>query len=369
MHAITVTPPTPGARKEEVPGPELHPGEIRVQVIECGVCGTDRDIVAGRYGTAPPGKPSLILGHENLGEVVELGAETTGFSVGDLVVATVRRGCGNCRFCASNQSDFCETGLYTERGIKGHDGYLAEQYVEQPEYLVPVPKSLRPVAVLLEPFSVVAKAFEQGTRVLGRYETQDVTPPRDHPMQALVTGTGAIGILAALLLRAEGYEVTAVDRHQSSTVAGRLLDSIGAQHVDVADGLQALGSRRFDLILEASGSAGLDLELPGWLRPNGALVLTGIPSSDPAPIPVAAGPLFRGMVLSNQAIVGSVNANRRYFEAGVSYFQRFSKLYPEATERVITARRPFDDFGPVLTEKSPEAIKTVLTVAAPPRAA
>jgi glucose 1-dehydrogenase len=361
MQAITVSPPTPGARLEQVEPPALADGEIRVRVIECGICGTDRDIVAGKYGSPAEGRSSLILGHENLGTVAELEGGVTGFSVGDVVVATVRRGCGICRFCLSNRSDFCETGKFTERGVRGQDGFLAECYVERPEYVVRVPPSLRAVAVLLEPFSVVAKAFEQSVRLLDRLGPTPASP-REQPLQALVTGTGAIAILAALLLRSEGYAVTAVDRRESHTPAGRLLESIGAQHVNVATGFSALGALRFDLVFEASGSAELNLELPRWLRPNGAVVYTGIPPVDAPPISFAPGPLFRDLVLSNQALVGSVNANRTYFESGIRYFDRFEKLFPGATAGIITARRPLEEFGEVLTNRAPDSIKTVLTL-------
>lgn len=361
MRAIVVRPPAAGAALVDVPVPALPGGSIRVRVLEVGVCGTDHDIVAGKYGRPPAGATDLILGHENLGEVAELGAGVSGFALGDLVVATVRRGCGRCRFCWANRSDFCETGAFTERGIGGADGYLADEYVDTPEYLVPVPPGLRAIAVLLEPLSVVEKAITMGQRVLDRKEPTTGFA-RSTPPSALVAGTGAIGMLAAFVLRVRGYTVTAVDRHGDDTTAATLLRRLGAQHANVAGGLAALGTAKFDLVVEASGSVPLDFDLVDVLGPNGVLVLTGIPDADVPALPVQGGALFRGIVLHNHAVVGSVNANRTYFEAGMADLTLFEERWPGAVGEMISARRPLEQFSDVLTNRAGGTIKTVLTV-------
>ncbi len=361
MRAVVVRPPVPGVAVEEVPAPVLGPGAIRVAVRECGVCGTDHDVADGKYGRAPEGDAYLILGHENLGEVIEVAPEASGFRAGDLVVATVRRGCGICRFCLSGRSDFCETGRFTERGISGAHGYMADEYVEIPPYLVRVDSALTPVAVLLEPLSVVEKAIAQGQAVLDRKEP---TPghSRSAAPRALVAGTGAIGMLAAFALRARGYDVVAVDRHGEDTPAAVLLRRIGAQHTNVSEGLGAVRDSAFDLVIEATGSVALDLHLAEMLGPNGVLVLTGIPDPAATPISVAAGPLFREVVLGNRAIVGSVNANRADFESGLEDLARFESRWPGACASIISARRPLEEVASVLAEHVGGAMKTVLTV-------
>jgi len=361
MRAAVVHPPAAGVSIAEVPSPVLTPGSVRVGVLECGVCGTDRDIVGGRYGRPPDGSEYLILGHENLGTVREVGANVAGFAPGDLVVATVRRGCGACRFCRAGKSDFCESGRFTERGIGGAHGYLAEEYVEVPEYLVRVPPELRAVAVLLEPMSVVEKAVFQGQRVLDRKEP---TPgqPREGMPSALVAGTGAIGMLAALVLRVRGWTVSAIDRHDANTVAGGVLAAVGARHVDASPGLSALGDDRFDLVVEATGSVSLDFALVNRLGRNGVLVLTGIPDSSAPASAVAGGALWRDVVLGNQAIVGSVNANRSHFEAGLRDLAVIEERWPGVVGRMISARRPIDECVEVLTGHDPGSVKTVLTL-------
>jgi len=361
VRALVVRPPKPGAELIDVPSPTLPPGGVRVGVIECGVCGTDHDIVDGKYGRSPAGSPFLILGHENLGRVREVAPDVVGFRPGDLVVATVRRGCGRCRFCRTNRSDFCETGGFTERGIAGAPGYMAEEYVEVPEYLVPVSAALEPVAVLLEPLSVVEKAIFQGQRVLDRKEPTPGEPKSGTP-GALVAGTGAIGMLAAFVLRVRGYDVVAVDRHDDTTVAARLLDRVGATHRNVADGFGSLAGRRFDLVVEATGSVALDFTLVDRLGPNGVLVLTGIPDAASPPTSVAGGALFRDVVLGNQAIVGSVNANRTYFESGLRDLTVFEQRWPGAVGEMISARRPIEEFSQVFETRTRGTVKTVLTV-------
>jgi glucose 1-dehydrogenase len=363
VKAIVVRPPSIGASWQTVPDPSPAEGEISVRVLEAGVCGTDRDIVSGKYGEPPAGRPDLILGHENLGRIDGPRAEGSDLAEGDLVVSTVRRSCGICRFCLSGASDFCASGRFTERGIRGRDGYFAERYTERPEYVVKVPAELRPEAVLLEPLSVVEKAFFEGQQALQRFEP---TPghPRESPYRALVTGTGAIGMLASLLLANEGFDTVAIDRHDDSTPAGRLLKRVGIRHVNVADGLQALGEERFDLVLEAAGNAPLDFELLNLLGPNSVLVLTGIPPVGSSSFAVRGGALLRNLVLENQVIVGSVNANRRYFEFGLSHLAAFRKRWGAVASELITERRPAESYAEALEGKGENVIKTVLTFSA-----
>lgn len=361
MRALVVRPPAAGVALSDVPPPSLPAGGVRVGVVECGVCGTDHDIVDGKYGRAPTDSPYLILGHENLGRVTEVASGVSGFSVGDWVVATVRRGCGRCRFCRTNRSDFCETGLFTERGIGGAPGYMAEEYAEVPEYLVRVPPNLASVAVLLEPLSVVEKATFQGQRVLDRKEPTPGEAKTGNP-SALVAGTGAIGMLASFVLRVRGYDVVAVDRHDDTTTAGQLLSEVGATHTNVAAGWESLSDRHFDLVIEATGSVALDFTLVDRLGPNGVLVLTGIPDAATPPTNVAGGALFRDVVLGNQAIVGSVNANRTYFESGLRDLTVFEQRWPGAVGRMISRRVPLERFAEVFGSRAGGGVKTVLTV-------
>ena len=191
MQAIAVTPRKPGsARALELPQPQATPGLVRVSVLEVGIDGTDTEIDKGEYGDAPKGQDVLVIGHEALGRVDAVGEGVSGFAVGDLVVATVRRpdGCPNCK---AGESDMCLWGDYTERGIKGAHGYMAQYYADSPDFMVKIPEALRSFAVLLEPLSIVEKAIFQAWKIQERLVWQ--------PKKAVVLGAGPIGLLATIL--------------------------------------------------------------------------------------------------------------------------------------------------------------------------
>lgn len=137
MQAWTTIPGQPGsASVREVPEPAPLEGAVLVKTLRIGVCGTDRDILAGLYGQAPADSDYLILGHESLGEVLAAPAES-GFAAGDLVVGVVRRPDPvPCVNCAAGEWDMCRNGMYTERGIKQRHGYGSERFRVEPEFLV-----------------------------------------------------------------------------------------------------------------------------------------------------------------------------------------------------------------------------------------
>jgi len=166
MRAITVVPGAPGSeRLEERPEPVPGEGELLVEMIELGVCGTDAEILAGDHGAPPPGSDRLVLGHESLGRVRHA-PPGGGIVAGDLVAGIVRRPDPEpCPCCARGDFDMCRNGRYRERGIKDLDGYGAELVVVEREFAVRLDPSLASVGVLTEPTSVVAKAWEQVERI------------------------------------------------------------------------------------------------------------------------------------------------------------------------------------------------------------
>jgi glucose 1-dehydrogenase len=359
VKAVVVRPPAAGAELLDVAAPARGAGLVRVDVRRVGVCGTDRDIVAGKYGKAPEGRPTLVLGHENLGQVAEVDPSEPRFRAGDWVVATVRRGCGRCRYCFVHLSDLCETGAFTERGICGADGYLSESYVEDPSYLVAIPPELGEVAVLLEPMSVVEKSIRVGLAVRSA-RLPPVEPPAR--LAALVAGSGAIGMLAAAVLRLRGADVTVVDRHPGATPAAQLLELVGAVHGTLEQRPPVEGPRGADLVIEATGAPELAVDLAARLAPNGVLVLAGIPPSDAPASSFALGGWARRDVLENLSVVGSVNASRADFEAGARDLAEIGRRWPGWLPRLITARRPMSEAVAVLSGRSAGEIKTVLTV-------
>src|SRR5262249_31475131 len=173
------------------PGPPESDARVLVRTLALGVCGTDREILDGRYGSAPPGQQRLVLGHESLG-AVEAAPAGCGLAPGDLVVGIVRRPDPvPCLACAAGEWDMCRNGRYTERGIKERHGYGAERSRLEPEFAIRIDPALGILGVLLEPASILAKAWDHTERIGHRARAWQ-------PKTLLVTGAGPIGLLAAL---------------------------------------------------------------------------------------------------------------------------------------------------------------------------
>lgn len=357
MRAVVVTPRTAGsARLVNAPDPQPRDGEVLVQVGQVGLDGTDVEILEGQYGEAPPGDDYLIIGHESLGRVKEVTTGVEELSPGDWVVAIVRRPDPvPCRNCAVGEWDMCLNGQYTERGIKGRHGFLAEFYTETPNYLVKVPAEASNVAVLLEPLSIVEKAVEQIRRIQDRMVWR--------PERAVVLGAGPIGLLAGMLLRLEGLEV----HFYASSESGRkrdLAEATGANYVwpgehKVGHELSAeIGP--VDIVVEATGFSPLAFDAMDMVAPNGIVCLTGV-SGGARKLEVSVDHLNLEMVLSNKVVFGTVNANRRHFESGVHHLREIESRWPGLLSRMITRRLPMRDFA-VALERSPGHVKSIMDV-------
>ena len=347
MKALTVEPGKAGsARLDDVDEPPESDGAILVETLAIGVCGTDAEIVSGAYGWAPPGRDRLVIGHESLGRVLEAPAGA-GVQKGDLVVGIVRRPDPvPCPACAVDQWDFCRNGEYTERGIKSLDGYCSERYRIEPKYAVKVDTSLGSLGVLLEPASVVAKAWDQVDAIGSR---QGGWKPR----RALVTGAGPIGLLAALIGVQRGLDVHVLDQ-VSEGLKPDLVSSLGAtyHHGDVHEAADGA-----DVTIECTGVGQLVFEVMQHAAPGGVVCLTGV-SSGGRQLGVDAGALNRSMVLENEAVVGSVNANRRHYQLGAESLAAADRGW---LERLVTRRVPLAGWSDAL-QRQPDDVKVVIEV-------
>jgi glucose 1-dehydrogenase len=346
VKALTVIPrQTASAQLSDVDEPPQGDGPILVETLAVGICGTDIEILTGRYGWAPPGRDRLVLGHESLGRVIEAPRDAP-VTTGDLVVGIVRRPdpvpCANC---AVMEWDSCRNGLYTERGIKELDGYLSERYRISPEFVVKVDPALGDLGVLLEPTSIVAKAWEDVERIGGRAHWE--------PRTVLVTGAGPIGLLAAALGVERGYEVHVLDQ-MSAGVKPDLVAALGATyHSGSVD--QAVPSP--DVIIECTGVPSLILDAMSHVGRGGVVCLTGV-SSGGHEITFDEGALNRSMVLDNVAVVGSVNANRRHYEAAATALSRANRDW---LARLVSRRVPLSNWEQALT-RHPDDVKVVVDV-------
>lgn len=362
MRAIAITPGTGDVRLVNRPEPQLTSDEeVKLQVLQVGICGTDREEAGGGRALAATGGEDLVIGHEMVGRVVEVGRAVTRVRTGDYAVFTVRRGCGQCLPCAMNRSDMCRTGNYRERGIWGLDGYQTEYVVDSEHYVVQVPRELGLLGVLAEPMSIAEKALDEGLRLQqARLPAEQATPDWLRNRRCLVAGLGPVGLLAALVLRLRGAEVFGLDIVPAETSRPGWLKAIGGTYIDgreipankVADSVGPM-----ELIFEGAGIATLEFNLLDALALNGVYLLTGIPGGNPM-IQIPGADLIRRMVLGNQLLLGSVNASRGHFQMAVDDLAHARLIWGEHLEGLITHRYSCDDLS-VLARHPPEEIKGV----------
>lgn len=347
MRALTVRPGVPNsATLSEVPEPE--PGAyLLVRTRAVGICGTDLEILAGKYGAPPPGSERLIIGHESLGEVVTATPDS-GFVPGDLVTGIVRRPDPvPCPSCAVGEWDMCKNGQYTERGIKQRNGFGSEYFTIRPEFAVKVDASLGRNGVLTEPASVIAKAWEHIERIGHRTRSWE-------PRRVLVMGAGTVGLLAALVGVQRGFEVHVLDR-VAEGLKPELVRSLGATYY--ADAAKALELAP-DIVLECTGATTLIFDAVNCTTAGGIVCLAGI-SSGGRSIDIDLGMLNRSIVLENDTIFGSVNANRRHYELAA---RTLSDANPSWLSRLITRRVSIEQWPDALARTAND-VKTVIEFA------
>ena len=369
MKAIRIIPGTTEIELAEVKEPQINnSNEVKMKVLEVGICGTDKEEVAGGRAEAPAGEKKLIIGHEVLAEVVECGGSVTHLKKGDLVAVTVRRGCGHCNPCLMNRSDYCLDSDYKERGIKGLNGFQSEYVVDTVQNIIPIPKKARDYGVLTEPMAVVQKGIDAASRAeLGRM-SQLVDPASCFTgRRVLIAGLGPVGILAALALRLRGAEVVGLDVLDVASENSQLLIKAGGSYLDgrqknIAKALK-VDSEPLKFIIDTTGSAKLEMDLISMLGHNGVYTILGIPPKGVETLTPTAD-LIQKVVLKNLTIIGSVNESRMHMVNAVRDLNLIADRWGEAfIKRIITHKFPYTDFSNALTKPHKGAIKSVRIVA------
>ena len=368
MKGVGVVPEKKELRLVAHPEPSITaPNELRIRTLEVGICGTDREICTFAYGHGPTGCEYLVLGHECLGEVTEVGPGVKNFKPGDLVVPSVRRPCPdtNCTPCREGRQDFCFTWTFKERGINQLHGYMTEQFVEVETFLTAVPKELRDVAVMAEPLTIAEKGLAQMWQVQQRvpgleHENRD-GKGRGFGRNAVVLGAGPIGLLGAMKLLIEGFRVFIYSRSPKPNFKADIAEQIGAEYIssvttNVDDLVKQIGN--IDLVYEAVGEGAVSFEVARVLGINGVYIFTGIPAEKPA-IPVFADTIIRNITLKNHALVGTVNASPQSFVDAIRDLGEFKKRWPKAVAALITGRHTIDAHRELLIGKA-AGIKNVI---------
>jgi glucose 1-dehydrogenase len=368
VQAIAVFPKSRQVELITAAEPALEtPTQVRLQMIDVGVCGTDREICTFEYGTPPAGSDHLIIGHESFAQVLEVGPAVNNLRAGDLVVPMVRRPCphDHCTACRRERQDFCFTGDFSERGIKGAHGFMTERVVEEARYLNPVPRALREAAILVEPLTIAEKALIQLWHLQERLPWEcPHRPGKDHGhcRRALVLGAGPVGLLGAMALRSRDFETIVYARDPAPRTKSELVAAIGATYVsanDIGPGEIAARFGAIDVVYEAAGASRVAFEAMAALGPNSIFVFTGVPGRK-APIDLDADLLMRNLVLNNQIVLGTVNAGRDAFEAAIRDVAEFGRRWPEALRSLVTARHAPTSFRELLLGR-PTGIKNVIS--------
>jgi glucose 1-dehydrogenase len=368
MKAVAVFPRSREVKIVEHEVPRLsQPDQVMLRMLDIGICGTDREICSFEYGTPPRGDDHLVIGHESLAEVVEMGSAVNRLRAGDLVVPTVRRPClhPECLACRSGHQDYCYTGDFSERGIKQAHGYMTEYVVDHEQYMILVPPDLREVAVLAEPLTIAEKALAQ-TFWLMQHRPPWIDPDtpseeRGRGLSALVLGVGPVGLLGVMMLVTAGFTTYVYSRELPPNPRIDLVTAIGATYLSsqtttVAQLAAQMGN--IDLVYEAVGHSHFALEVLQVLGINGIYVLTGVPGLQ-AFIEADPARLMREMVLKNQVLLGTVNAGPEAFAAALRDLDVFSRRWPAAVRTLIAGRYPPEQAFELILGR-PTGIKSVI---------
>jgi threonine dehydrogenase-like Zn-dependent dehydrogenase len=359
-----------GVHEFEVEEPQIvDEHDVLVRVKRVGLDGTDFQMLRYDKKDIAVNEQGIVLGHEMVGVVEDVGSGVSTLKKGDYVTMTIRRGCGRCRPCGGNQSDMCMTGLYTERGIHKTHGFLTERVVDREKYILKVPKNIVKYAVLTEPLSIAEKATEMVRFIQRRMPWGCAHPDHapDTPLwggckTSLVIGGGSLGFLATCLLRLSGARTYVAEIVEADNIKVQLLKALGAAHVDVRgrepeDVVEyCCRESHLDMILEASGASEFALRLIPHMARSSVYILMGIPPGEYRR-EIDANRLLRQIVRYNQVVMGSVNSNRRHFEMALADMPRINSTFDDILDGMFTHKFKFSEWAEAFKVSDPNQMK------------
>ncbi|MEY7852187.1 glucose 1-dehydrogenase [Natrarchaeobius sp. A-rgal3] len=348
MKAIAVTDGDTRPQIIEKPAPEPDEGEALVRTLRVGIDGTDFEVIEGNHGGFPDGDDHQVLGHETVGVVED--ANGTELEDGQLVVPTIRRPVGESNaFFDRDEPDMAPSGTYVERGIDGAHGFMAEYFTSPPRYLVPIQAEFADVGVLVEPMSNTAKALDHAFASRSAFEWE--------PETALVLGNGPLGLLTLAMLDSTVDRTYCLGRRDRPDPTIDIIEKLDATYVDSRTTPVAEIQEQYepvDLAYEATGYAKHAYETVDVLAPNGVGVLLGIPGD--WSFEIDGGRLHREIVLSNKALLGSVNSHVTHFEMAKESLAKLPEWFLEDVITDVFTPEEVDD----AFERGDDRIKTVI---------
>ncbi|MGC8562860.1 MAG: alcohol dehydrogenase catalytic domain-containing protein [Thermoplasmata archaeon] len=352
MRAITTVPPNGGVQISQV-SPDTTDG-IKIRTYQTGICGTDREIVLGNLKFArPENGPSLILGHEAVG-IVEDPRGNLGFKEGDIVVPMVRRP-GKCKMCRLGRQDYCEDGDFVEAGIRGKNGFMRDEFVDDPRFLNKVnDPSILDLVVLTEPLKNVMKIKEtfQFLRLRLPWYCDDSTLACKN---MYVFGTGSEGLLISIVFKSLGMNVVEVNRHPLGENILDFLDHNKIEYLDTSSEKldEKVKDAPMDAAIDAVGAMDVLKEITDNIANNGIAIMFGTSGQ----LPSSNYDVLEKLVDKNVVITGSVDGAKSHYAEAIRFIETNGKSMH--MDKLITGRYQPEDLK-IFTEKENHEIKKVI---------
>ena len=321
MKALVKAKPEPGIWMEDVAEPALGHNDVLIQIKKTAICGTDVHIYNWDHWAQKTIPVPMVIGHEYVGEVVEVGSEVRGIDTGDRVSGEGHITCGHCRNCRAGRRHLCKNAI----GVGVHrPGSFGEYLVIPAVNVFKLPDDINDeTAAILDPLGNAvhtALSFD----LVG----EDV----------LITGAGPIGCMAVSIAKHIGARyVVVTDINDYRLDLARKLgatDAINVERESIEKVMSSLGMvEGFDVGLEMSGNASAFLDMLKTINHGGRIAMLGIPPEDAAID--WSQVIFKGLVI--KGIYG-----REMFETWykmVSMLQSGLNIVP-----ITTHRFPIDEF-------------------------
>lgn len=269
--------------------PKAGPNQVVIKIRASGLCFTDVHLTRGLFGLQFP----RVLGHEPVGEIVEIGPGVTSRKVGDRVgVGWHQKGCGRCEWCLRGKKELCQNAISTGIGLQGSH---AEYMLAYADASMLIPDKLS--------YEQAAPIFCAGYTVWSGLRLAD---PKPHERIAIV-GIGGLGHLALQYSKAAGFETIAVTKSKDKEKSIR---DMGADEV-VEDGATLMAAGGADVLLATSNSWSSTADAAKGMRPDGRVILMGV-----GPEPLAYNP---ELMFKRVRLMGSSQNGPEYLYEALDY--------------------------------------------------
>lgn len=270
MKALVKHHAAPGIELQDIPSPALGPNDVRIAVRKTAICGTDMHIYKWDAWAQKTIPVPMAVGHEYCGEIVEIGAEVSGFVLGDRVSGEGHITCGHCRNCRAGRRHLCRNTIGV--GVN-RPGCFAEELV------IPAVNAFKLTAAIDDDIAAILDPLGNAVHTALAFDVvgEDV----------LITGAGPIGVMAAAIARFVGARhVVVTDVNDYRLDLARKMGATLALNVtreSIDDAMKQLGmTEGFDVGLEMSGNPQAFREMLRTLHHGGSIAMLGIPSEDVA---------------------------------------------------------------------------------------